>query len=292
MPDLFRPLPSTSRRDRARAALAGVGPARLATAIGTLVAVAVAAWWLLRTPALPVEARLPRAASSGSARSTTTGARPPGSTAGRATAGRATTVVANGSTGAGPVSAASPAASPASPASAHPEPSATSGAPVTTIVVQVAGKVARPGVYHLPADARVVDLVEAAGGVIADGDAGGVALAARLADGQRVVVPAVGEHVAAGGNGASSPSGGVGAGPAAGSGAARSGGAPTAEDPVDLNTATLADLDRLPGVGPATAAAIVAYRDAHGPFRTVDDLGEVRGIGPARLEALRALVRA
>ena len=284
MPDLFRPLPSTSRRDRARAALAGVGPARLATAIGTLVAVAVAAWWLLRTPALPVEARLPRAATSGSARSTTTGARPPGSTA-----GRATTVVANGSTGAGPASAVSPAASPAS---AHPEPSATSGAPVTTIVVQVAGKVARPGVYHLPADARVVDLVEAAGGVIADGDAGGVALAARLADGQRVVVPAVGEHVPAGGNGASSPSGGVGAGPAAGSGAAGSGGAPTAEDPVDLNTATLADLDRLPGVGPATAAAIVAYRDAHGPFRTVDDLGEVRGIGPARLEALRALVRA
>ena len=284
MPDLFRPLPSTSRRDRARAALAGVGPARLATAIGTLVAVAVAAWWLLRTPALPVEARLPRAAASGSARSTTTGARPPGSTA-----GRATTVVANGSTGAGPASAVSPAESPAS---AHPEPSATSGAPVTTIVVQVAGKVARPGVYHLPADARVVDLVEAAGGVIADGDAGGVALAARLADGQRVVVPAVGEHVPAGGNGASSPSGGVGAGPAAGSGAAGSGGAPTAEDPVDLNTATLADLDRLPGVGPATAAAIVAYRDAHGPFRTVDDLGEVRGIGPARLEALRALVRA
>ena len=273
MPDLFRPLPSTSRRDRARAALAGIGPARLATAVGTLVAVAVAAWWLLRTPALPVEARLPRAASSGSARTTTAGSRPP-----RVAAGAATTVLPGGSPGAGPSSVTSPAPSPV------PQ-GATSSAPVTTIVVQVAGKVARPGVYHLPADARVVDLVDAAGGVIGDGDAGGVALAARLADGQRVVVPAAGEHVAVGGNGASpsAPSGGAAAaGPA---------GAPTADDPVDLNTATLADLDRLPGVGPATAAAIVAYRDAHGPFRTVDDLGEVRGIGPARLEALRALVR-
>ena len=273
MPDLFRPLPSTSRRDRARAALAGIGPARLATAVGTLVAVAVAAWWLLRTPALPVEARLPRAASSGSARTTTAGSRPP-----RVAAGAATTVLPGGSPGAGPPSVTSPAPSPV------PQ-GATSSAPVTTIVVQVAGKVARPGVYHLPADARVVDLVDAAGGVIGDGDAGGVALAARLADGQRVVVPAVGEHVAVGGNGASpsAPSGGAAAaGPA---------GVPTADDPVDLNTATLADLDRLPGVGPATAAAIVAYRDAHGPFRTVDDLGEVRGIGPARLEALRALVR-
>ncbi|MEY4174789.1 MAG: hypothetical protein RI900_1954, partial [Actinomycetota bacterium] len=91
-------------------------------------------------------------------------------------------------------------------------------------------------------------------------------LAARLLDGQRVYVPRVGEAVPPG------------AGPEAPSG------------PLDLNSATEEQLDDLPGVGPATAAAIVAHRDSNGPFGSVDDLGEVRGIGPAKLDALRGLV--
>ncbi len=103
----------------------------------------------------------------------------------------------------------------------------------------------------------------------ADATSDGVNLAAPVRDGSRVYVPAQGE----------SP-------PVVADAAPQS----TTPEPVDVNTATADQLDGLPGIGPATAAAIVAYRDAHGSFSTVDDLGEVRGIGPAKLDALRGLV--
>ena len=138
-----------------------------------------------------------------------------------------------------------------------------------TIVVHVAGAVERGGVYRLDAGSRVIDAVEAAGGVVANAEPDGVNLAAVLQDGQRVYVPRVGEVSPA------AVGGGEGA---------------TAGLPVDLNRATAEQLDSLPGVGPATAAAIVAHREQHGPFPNVDALADVRGIGPSRLETLRGLV--
>ena len=144
-------------------------------------------------------------------------------------------------------------------------PSSTAG----EAVVHVAGAVVAPGVYHLPASARVIDAIAAAGGLRADAMSDGVNLAAPVRDGSRVYVPVLG---------VSPP---VVADAAPGS---------TTPGPVDVNTATADQLDGLPGIGPATAAAIVAYRDAHGSFSTVDDLGQVRGIGPAKLDALRGLV--
>jgi len=148
---------------------------------------------------------------------------------------------------------------------AQPPPTSAAG----DAVVHVAGAVVAPGVYHLPASARVIDAIAAAGGLRADALSDGVNLAAPVRDGSRVYVPVQGE----------SP-------PVVADAAPES----TTPEPVDVNTATADQLDGLPGIGPATAAAIVAYRDAHGSFSTVDDLGEVRGIGPAKLDVLRGLV--
>lgn len=145
---------------------------------------------------------------------------------------------------------------------------------VLTIVVQAAGAVVQPGVYRLPPDARVDDLIRAAGGLVADADADRVNLAARLTDGVRVYVPRIGEVV---------PPDLAAEGSALGSS-----GEPRL---VDLNSASIAELDTLPGIGPATAQAIVDYRTQHGRFSSVDDLLNVRGIGPAKLEEIRALVR-
>jgi len=152
-------------------------------------------------------------------------------------------------------------------------------APVTTstavrspVVVHVAGAVARPGVYELAAGARVQAALDAAGGPAPGADAGALNLAAPLGDGERVYVPTVGETVPP-------------APPVAASGPGT-----TVAGPIDLNRASAGDLDELPGIGPTTAAAIVAHRDQHGPFASVEDLEAVRGIGPAKLEALRGLV--
>lgn len=162
--------------------------------------------------------------------------------------------------------------------------STTVAAEVAPLVVQAAGAVVDGGVYRLPAGSRVDDLVRAAGGLAPDADRDRVNLAAPLADGERVWVPRAGQaevpDVVAGAGGGS----GVGAGGASPVG--RTG----ATASVDLNTATAEELDTLPGVGPATAAAILAYRDEHGRFSTVDELLEVRGIGEAKLEQLRASV--
>ena len=142
------------------------------------------------------------------------------------------------------------------------------------VVVYVTGAVVAPGVRELPAGARVVDAVDAAGGLRPDADTARINLAAPVRDGERVYVPAVGE-----------PSPPPVAGDAGGAGAS---GAPAG--PVNLNDADEAALDALPGIGPATAAAIIQHRQQIGRFTSVDQLLDVRGIGEAKLEQLRPLV--
>jgi competence protein ComEA len=147
------------------------------------------------------------------------------------------------------------------------------------MVVDICGAVARPGVYHLPAGARVCDLLDAAGGATAQAELSAVNLAAKLADGQQVAVPKHGQAAvvpAAGGSGATGGSG---------SGATN---APAA--PVNLNLATAEQLDALPGVGPSTAQKIIDYRTANGSFHSVEDLKNVSGIGDAKFAALKDLV--
>jgi competence protein ComEA len=169
--------------------------------------------------------------------------------------------------------------------SGSPAPSAEPPPPGAPVVISVVGLVHQPGLVTLEAGARVADALAAAGGPLDGADLVGLNMARRVADGEQVVVgissppgaPAMGSSIA-------TPPG---AGPAAGAAGEQS---PAADDAVDLNSATVEQLDTLPGVGPVTAAAIVAWRDTNGPFKGVDQLGEVDGIGPARLEKLRALV--
>lgn len=152
-----------------------------------------------------------------------------------------------------------------------PVPGGTVGA---EIVVDVSGKVRKPGIHRLPAGSRVVDALSAAGGVRPGADTDGLNRARFLVDGEQVVV---GVPAPPGGAGV-----GVGAGPAGGAGPAV---------PVSLNTATVDQLDALPGVGPVLAQHIVDYRAQHGGFRSVDELREVNGIGERRFADLRNLVR-
>jgi competence protein ComEA len=149
---------------------------------------------------------------------------------------------------------------------------ATTTAPPTRVVVDVVGAVRRPGLYRLAQGARVADAVTRAGGSTRKADLSLVNLAALVSDGEQVVVPRRGAGVAAAG--------------AAGTGSAS--GIPTG--PVHLNSATVEQLDTLPGVGPVTAQKIVDYRQKHGAFTSVDELDAVSGIGPARLDELRDLV--
>jgi competence protein ComEA len=224
--------------ERLRLWVRWIGPGRLLASTGALAIVVALGWWLLRSPAAPTEARLPSAASS-----TTS----PGDPVGSAPGGRTDV------TGA-----------------LVPGPSTS----LADLVVHVAGAVNAPGVFELPAGARVGDAVAAAGGASADGDPDALNLAAPLVDGDRVAVPVRGAVP-------------VGAGA---DGGVTNAAADQRSGPVNVNTASAADLEGLPGVGPATAAAIVAHREANGPFASVDDLESVRGIGPAKLEALRDAV--
>lgn len=139
----------------------------------------------------------------------------------------------------------------------------------TSIVVHVAGAVIRPGVYSVDGGSRVIDAITAAGGLAVDAAPDAINLAAFVADAERIYVPRIGETPPA-------PSPSADEADAAG--------------PINLNNADAATLETLPGIGPTTAAAIIAYRDTHGPFATVDELGEVTGIGPAKLDAIRDLV--
>jgi competence protein ComEA len=147
-------------------------------------------------------------------------------------------------------------------------PSRVSSAATSRLVVHVVGAVRRPGLYRLDEGARVADALARAGGTTRRAQLELVNLAAPLADGQQVVVPRRGSVVSATpGAGGSAPTG-----------------------PVHLSTATLEQLDALPGVGPVTAQKILDYRQQHGSFGSVDELDAISGIGPARLEQLRGLV--
>lgn len=207
--------------------------------------VGVGAWMTLRRPTTAIDS-LPRAGGDRGAPTTTS---PPAKEPGR---------VRSGPTGSGPQSG---------------------GDGVVT--VHVAGAVSRPGVVSLPSGSRAVDAVAAAGGLAAGADPDRMNLAAPLLDGERLVVPVVGQPVPQevppllpGGGGVAGSVGSV------------------AAAKIDLNTATAEQLDTLPGVGPSTAAAIVAHRNQKGPFRTVEGLLDVRGIGDAKFDALRDLVTA
>ena len=143
-------------------------------------------------------------------------------------------------------------------------------AEVKLLVIDVAGAVRRPGLYRLRPGSRIDDAIAAAGGVTAKAQLDAVNLAAPVADGEQVVVPARG---AVGSSAASAP--------AAGS-------SPSA--PLDLNTATAEQLDSLPGIGPVTAQKILDFRQQHGAFHSVAELEGVPGIGPGRLAQLKGLV--
>ncbi|MFF3493612.1 helix-hairpin-helix domain-containing protein [Streptomyces sp. NPDC002795] len=140
------------------------------------------------------------------------------------------------------------------------------------IVVDVSGKVRRPGIHRLPAGARVADALRAAGGLRPGTDTAGLNRARFLVDGEQVLVGASAAAAPA------APSGG-------------SAGASAPAGPIGLNTATLEQLDTLPGVGPVLAQHIVDYRTEHGGFRSVDELREVNGIGDRRFEDLQNAVR-
>ena len=154
------------------------------------------------------------------------------------------------------------------------------------IAVHVVGAVQQPGVYHLAAGSRGDDAVRLAGGATSQADLKRVNLAAVLVDGQQLWIPRAGERIPQNTLPITLPNAVSGAG--APPSAVPSTGVPVL---VDINQATVADLDRLPGIGPSTARAIVDHRTRNGPFASVDDLLAVRGIGPAKLAELRALVR-
>ncbi|MHB9148512.1 MAG: helix-hairpin-helix domain-containing protein [Thermoleophilia bacterium] len=146
------------------------------------------------------------------------------------------------------------------------------------LFVQVAGAVQRPGVYEVQPGARVFQVLLMAGGMTAEADGEAVPLAAEVGDGVCIRVPRIGETMV----------GPILQGSAAPAGGGRSGSSTTG--PISLSTATEAELDTLPGVGPKTAQRIIAYRVENGPFVSVDQLEEVSGIGAATVERLRDLV--
>jgi competence protein ComEA len=133
------------------------------------------------------------------------------------------------------------------------------------VVVHVAGSVRRPGVYRLPAGSRVTDAVRRAGGFDGGANQDAINLAARLADGQQVVVPGPGAAAAASGGGQSGP--------------------------VSLGSATAEQLDGIEGIGPVTAQKIIQFRDQHGGLSSVNQLDEVDGIGPSTMQTLRAALQ-
>jgi competence protein ComEA len=209
-----------------------IGVGRIVASTAAVPAVVVLAYWLVKPPAATTESKLPYASN--------TSANQPRDTAADATAPTTT--------------------------------APTTTAQASVVVVHVAGSVNVPGVYRLVAGSRVIDAVQAAGGLANEANPDAVNLAALVADGQRVYVPAVGESIST-----------VAADIAVVEEAAELW-------PIDINSANADRLEDLPGVGPATASAIIAHRDLHGPFASVEQLADVRGIGPAKLEAIRSLV--
>ena len=228
-----RPAPPRSVSERVRAWVEWVGVGRLAVSAIAVLVVLAGGYWLVKPPTATTESKLPYAGSA-----STTVARTAASIATAATS---------------------------------PTASATTVA-LEFVVVHVAGAVIAPDVYQLRAGSRVIDAVAAAGGLSADANADAINLAAHVADGDRVYVPAVGESpvpVVTGVNGGNSIA---------------------QVWPININSADATRLEDLPGVGPTTAASIIGYRDQHGPFASVEQLADVRGIGPAKLDAIRELV--
>jgi len=140
-----------------------------------------------------------------------------------------------------------------------------------TIKVHVVGAVALPGLYDLAAGARAAEAIEAAGGPLPVADLSRVNLAAKVADGQQLVVPTAGQVAA--GAGANTGGGASGGGMAAG--------------PINLNSASIDELTTLDGIGPKTAQKIIDYREQHGGFSHVEELMEVPGIGPAKFDSIK-----
>jgi competence protein ComEA len=162
-----------------------------------------------------------------------------------------------------------PTAAVAPPTGAVPSGSTEASTPAATIIVDIVGAVRHPGVYDFAQGARVIDAVKAAGGFVRDADTQAVNLARPLVDGEQIIVPKEGE----------APTGA-----AAGT---TSNGSATQGGKVNINSATVADFDTLPGIGPVLAQKIVDYRDQHGPFSSVQDLMKVSGIGPKKFAELQ-----
>jgi competence protein ComEA len=141
------------------------------------------------------------------------------------------------------------------------------------VVVHVAGEVRDPGVYRLPLGARVTDAVERAGGPRPDAAEDAINLAAKLADGSQVILPARAK------------------GPVGASGGTAAAGDGLTDQPISLGTATVEQLDTIEGIGPVTAQDILDYRDEHGGVGSVEDLDQISGIGPATMEALRGALQ-
>jgi competence protein ComEA len=249
-------LPPDGPVSRVRALLAGAGRQRIAVALlalGALLAAGVV--WVRATPHLSGPATGRDAATSAAQtlpRVAPAGSGEAGSDGAGAGVGGSAVAGADGAAGAG---------------------TAGSGAAGDDglVAVHVAGRVRRPGLVRLPAGSRVQDAIRAAGGSTSGADLDAVNLARRLTDGEQVLVPGPGDPPLP------PPPG---AGPDAGA---------TPSAPLDLNTATLEQLDTLPGVGEVTAGRIIAYRSAH-PFTAVDELLEVPGIGQRRFDQLKDLV--
>jgi competence protein ComEA len=151
------------------------------------------------------------------------------------------------------------------------------------LVVYVTGSVIRPGVYSLPRLSRVSNAIEAAGGLSTDADQSAVNLAARLLDGQKIVVPKIntpmqGPNIDANTTETQKPA------PQA------SVATPSTDNPLNLNTATPEQLDLLPGIGPTRATDIIAYRTQHGSFKTIDEIMNVSGIGQTTFDRIKALI--
>jgi competence protein ComEA len=162
---------------------------------------------------------------------------------------------------------------------------APTGEPVTLlpsptpepIMVYVTGAVQRPGVYQVPRDSRLVDVVALAGGFLEGADVTQINLAEKLEDGQQIAIPGVSDfptpQLTIGGGGLLvTPT-------------------PPASGPINLNTATQTQLEALPGIGPSTAEKIIQYREDNGPFERVEDLLKIPGIGPETLDKIRSLVK-
>ncbi|WP_420453304.1 helix-hairpin-helix domain-containing protein [Ilumatobacter sp.] len=245
-----RPTGPAAPGERARAWLEWFGVSRLVTSAVAVVVVCVGAYWLARSPVPSPESTLPFATAAPTVPADGTG--PPASAPG------AGSPVAGGS---------------GAPSAAGGEDGAVPRADEpATVVVHVAGAVVRPGVYELDGTARVDDAIAEAGGATGDADPEALNLAAPVVDGSRIHVPRHGEEVPAELVIAPPPPTDV------------------ADAPVDVNRATAERLETLPGVGPATAAAIVTERERSGPFASPADLERVPGIGPAKLAALERLV--